>query len=197
MESKYNDETLNNEVDGAKNLEENIESTDKESVESTENIKKADQSIIENLEKENSLLKDQLLRTVAESENVRRRAEKQSEENSKFAITSFARDLINAMENLYRATEFSSSNDLTSSPELTSIIEGIEITKKEFISVCEKHGLKRIMPARGEKFDHNIHQAVAHIEDQELESGMIAQIMQAGYTLKERLLLPAMVAVSK
>ncbi|AIL65639.1 HSP-70 cofactor [Rickettsiales bacterium Ac37b] len=197
MESKNDDEMPNNELNETKILEENPKSAESKNGEFSENIKQQDQEVIQNFEKEITLLKDQLLRAVAETENVRRRAEKQYEEASKFAITNFARDLINVMENLYRATEFASSSDVAFTPELKAVIEGVEITQKEFISVFEKHGLKRIVPARGEKFDHNIHQAVAHVEDQELESGLVTQIMQAGYTLKDRLLRPAMVAVSK
>ncbi|MFV9875719.1 MAG: nucleotide exchange factor GrpE [Rickettsiales endosymbiont of Dermacentor nuttalli] len=197
MEPKNNNEMLNTGFNDAKNMKENEPSSEESNTESLENIQQEEQNIIAAFEQEITTLKDQLLRAVAETENVRRRAEKQYEEASKFAITNFARDLINAMENLYRTTEFTSSNGETLPQEVKAIIEGIEMTQKEFVSVFEKHGLKRIVPARGEKFDHNIHQAVAHIEDPELESSLIVQIVQAGYILKERLLRPAMVSVSK
>jgi molecular chaperone GrpE len=80
---------------------------------------------------------------------------------------------------------------------LKNLMEGVEMTKREFMSVFERNGIKRIYPAVGEFFDHNIHQAVAHIPDSDNPEGSVVQVLQAGYSIKDRLLRPAMVGVAK
>lgn len=149
------------------------------------------------LEAELAAMKDQLLRAVAETENLRRRAEKQIEEAGKFAITSFARDLINVQENLYRATDTIPEAALQESVILKNVVDGVEMTKRELSNVFERHGITRIEPAIGTAFDHNLHQAVVQIPDSVNPPGSIANVMQAGYILKDRLLRPAMVGVAK
>lgn len=148
-------------------------------------------------ETELAALKDQLLRAVAETENLRRRAEKQIEEAGKFAITSFARDLINVQENLYRATGTIPETVIQENPALKNVVDGVEMTKRELNNVFERHGITRIEPAVGSAFDHNLHQAVVQIPDAVNPPGSIANVMQAGYILKDRLLRPAMVGVAK
>jgi molecular chaperone GrpE len=108
------------------------------------------------------------------------------EENSKYAVTGFARDLISVLENLYRAEE--------NLPEDQR--EGINLTRKELEKVFEKNGIRRIEP-KDEKFDHNFHQAVTQVENPEVEAGTVLQVLQAGYVIKDRLLRPAIVVVSK
>jgi molecular chaperone GrpE len=142
-------------------------------------------------------LKDQLIRTVAESENIRKRAEKQAEETAKYALTSFAKDLISVMENLSRTSENITKEEIQTDPLLKTLSEGVEMTKRELINVFERNGIKRIQPIIGDEFDHNIHQAVAQIEDSKAKPGTIVQIMQAGYLLRDRLLTPAIVGVAK
>jgi len=148
------------------------------------------------LEAELDIMRDQLLRAVAETENLRKRTEKQIEEAGKFAISSFARDLINVQENLYRAT-----SNVTNNPEdnslLKSVVEGVEVTRRELENVFQRHGISRIAPEIGSPFDHNLHQAVAHVPDPNHAEGTISALMQAGYQIKDRLLRPAMVAVAK
>ena len=141
---------------------------------------------IARLSEENAKLKDQALRAMAEAENTRRRAERDMEENSKYAVTGFARDLISVLENLYRAEE--------NLPEDQR--EGINLTRKELEKVFEKNGIRRIEP-KDEKFDHNFHQAVTQVENPEVEAGTVLQVLQAGYVIKDRLLRPAIVVVSK
>lgn len=138
------------------------------------------------LVEENAKLKDQALRAMAEAENTRRRAERDLEENSKYAVTGFARDLISVLENLYRAEENLPENQR----------EGINLTRKELEKVFEKNGIRRIEP-KDEKFDHNFHQAVTQVENPEVEAGTVLQVLQAGYVIKDRLLRPAIVVVSK
>lgn len=142
-------------------------------------------------------LKDQLLRALAETENVRRRAEKQVEDAGKYAVTNFARDLISVLENLYRASESITPDAIEETPLLKNISEGVEMTKRELLTVFERQGIKRIDPVLGEAFDPHLHQAVAKIPSPDNPSGSIAHVMQAGYIIKDRLLRPAMVAVAK
>ncbi len=147
------------------------------------------------LEEEVQSLKDQLLRALAETENIRKRSEKSTEEALKYAATSFAKDIINVLENLYRAEESITGEDFGDNQKLKGFIEGVAITKRECVQVFERHGIKRVYPM-GEKFDHNYHQAIAQIPDENQEPGIVIQVLQAGYTLKDRLLRPALVGVT-
>jgi molecular chaperone GrpE len=148
-------------------------------------------------ENEINVLKDQLLRTIADSENTRKRSEKQAEDAAKYAVSSFAKDLISVMENLCRTTDSISKTDIQSNPALKTLSEGVEMTKRELTNVFERNGIKRIQPIAGDPFDHNLHQAVMHIADNNFKPGTVVQILQAGYLLRDRLLTPAMVGVAK
>jgi len=149
---------------------------------------------INNLVEENAKLKDQLLRSLADAENARKRAGKDIDDAGKYAIVSFARDLINVLENLVRA-EQNIPAEAVENAQFKNFIDGIAMTKKELLTAFERHGIKRLDPI-GEKFDHNFHQAVTEVESDQ-QPGTIASVMQAGYTIRERLLRPAMVAVVK
>ncbi len=140
-------------------------------------------------------LKDQLLRALAETENTRRRAAREREETSKYAITGFARDLLTVVDNLRRALD-ALPEDCRKDETLAAFVEGIEMTEREFLSVLERHGIRRIVPL-GERFDHRYHQAMYEVEDSEHEAGTVVDVMQAGYLIADRLLRPAMVAVAK
>ncbi|MDF2964851.1 MAG: GrpE protein [Rickettsiaceae bacterium] len=139
-------------------------------------------------------LKDRLLRTTAEVENTRKRYEKMIEEAKDYSITSFARDLMEVMDNLYRALEHKPTNieDL----DIKNFILGVELINNELQNSFSKYGIVRILPQVGEKFNYNIHQAVTQVPTNDFEPGMIVNVMQAGYSLKDRLLRPAMVTVS-
>lgn len=150
----------------------------------------------EALEEEAAALKDQLLRAVAETENVRRRMQRDQEETAKYAITGFARDLVNVLENLQRATQSIPPEAREQNPMLKSLAEGVDMTMKELLSAFERNGIVRIDPM-GQKFDHNLHQAVVQIEHSKAEPGTIVQVLQAGYMIHDRLLRPAMVGVAK
>lgn len=141
-------------------------------------------------------LKDQLMRALAETENVRKRAQRDVEEANKYATTSFARGLINVLENLQRALATVSPEVREQNDQLRNLMEGVEMTQRELLSVFEKHGIRRVEPM-GEKFDHNLHQAMSQIEDANAEPGTVLQVFQAGYVIHDRLLQPALVAVSK
>ncbi|WP_417317265.1 nucleotide exchange factor GrpE [Emcibacter sp.] len=140
-------------------------------------------------------LKDKLLRAVAETENLRRRAEKERQDASNYAVTAFARDLLAVGDNLRRALE-SLPEGAEENESFKALVEGVEMTERELLNNFEKHGIRKVDPM-GEKFDHNLHQAMFEVPNSGEEDGTIIQVMQVGYTLKERLLRPAMVGVAK
>lgn len=141
-------------------------------------------------------MKDQVLRTMAEMENVRARARRDVEESSKYAVAGFARDIISVLENLYRAAASVPPEARSESSLLNTLGQGIDMTLSEFVNVIQRHGITRIDPL-GQPFDHNFHQAVVQIDSHDQAPGTILQVLQAGYVLHDRLLRPAMVGVAK
>jgi molecular chaperone GrpE len=150
----------------------------------------------EELKSEVAALKDQLLRALAEGQNVRRRIERDKADMSKYAITNFARQIISVADNLTRALASVSETSRKKSEELNSLFIGIEMTDKELLNSFEQFNIK-LVESVGQKFDHNIHQAMFEVDDPNQVSGMVVQEMQKGYLLHDRLLRPAMVGVSK
>ncbi len=142
-------------------------------------------------------LNDKLLRAAAEFENFRKRSDKQLEEAAKYAISSIVKDVTNVAENFYRIMDNLDRSELENNKSLKVLVDGVDLTTKELTNMFERYGIKRINPALGEAFDHNLHQAVMHAESQEYPAGSIMQIMQAGYMMKDRLINPAMVGVVK
>ena len=141
-------------------------------------------------------MKDQLLRAVAETENVRRRAARDVEETGKYARSGFGRDMITVAENLFLALNNIPEEARKEEGLLKTLSDGVDMTLRELLNAFEKHGIKRIDPL-GEKFDHNRHQAVSQVEDPQKEPNTVLHVMQAGYVISDRLLRPAMVVVSK
>lgn len=141
-------------------------------------------------------LKDQLLRTMAELENTRRRARKEVEDASKFAIAGFARDCLSVADNLTRALASVAPEALKSDDKLNALHQGVDMTGRELATVFERHGIKRVDPA-GERFDPNFHQAMLEVPTNDQPPGTVVQVLQAGYTIAGRILRPALVAVSK
>ncbi len=150
----------------------------------------------EELESEVATLKDQLLRTLADGENLRRRTEREKIDMSKYAITSFARQIVSVADNLTRALESVAEEARNGDEELNNLYVGIEMTEKELQNSFEQFHIKAI-DSIGQKFDHNLHQAMFEVEDPNQPSGLVVQEMQKGYVLHDRLLRPAMVGVSK
>jgi molecular chaperone GrpE len=147
------------------------------------------------LEGELATLKDQWLRAMAETENLRRRAARDREEALKYASTNFGRDMLSIADNLRRALEaFPSVEELPES--MKALFQGVELTESALLSAFERHGIKKVEPM-GEKFDANLHQAMFEVEDQSVPAGVVVQVLQAGYLIHDRLLRPAMVGVSK
>ena len=159
---------------------------DNKEVKDTQN----NQNEINRLIQENNQLKDKFVRTYAELENTRRRAEEEKEKTIKYAITKFAEDLIPVMENFYLAFQHN-----TNSKQGDVFFDGMTLTFNEFKKTFEKNKLTRLYP-KGEKFDPNFHQAVSYIESDQ-EENTIVDVLQAGYTLYDRVIKPAMVVVSK
>jgi molecular chaperone GrpE len=160
-----------------------------------EAMARALQALLDQKEAELAAMKDQALRAMAEAENTRRRSERELADMSKYAVTGFARDLVNVLENLQRATDAISPDLRQAQPAVGSLATGVEMTLKELLNVFERQGIKRIDPL-GQKFDHNYHQAVAQIESADAEPGTVVQVLQAGYSIHDRLLRPAMVGVA-
>lgn len=147
------------------------------------------------LKEEVAALKDQMLRAMAEAENTRKRTQRDLEDGRKYAVTSFARDLLNVLDNFYRTEEHMPKDAEALDPAVKNVIDGINMTRNELVRVFESHGIRRIDP-KGEAFDHNLHQAVAQVPDAKVAPGTVVHVVQAGYMLHDRLLRPAMVAVS-
>ena len=162
---------------------------------SPEAMARALQALLEQKESELAAMKDQALRALAEAENTRRRTEREIADTSKYAVSNFARDLVNVLENLQRAVDAISPELRESQPAVATLATGVEMTLQELLQVFERQGIKRIYPV-GEKFDHNYHQAVAQVEAAGVEPGSVVQVLAAGYSIHDRLLRPAMVSVA-
>jgi molecular chaperone GrpE len=141
-------------------------------------------------------LKDRLLRAHAEVENIRKRSEREKEETAKYAITRLARDVVNVGDNFQRAIEAVPVGAAEQDPALKSFLDGVTITERELLNALERYGIKRIHP-RDELFNPHLHQAVMEIQRTDVPAGTVVQVFQAGYTIEDRVLRPAMVAVSK
>ena len=139
-------------------------------------------------------MKDTMMRALADAENTRKRAAKEVEEANRYGTSSLAKDLIVVLENLQRAIDTAPQAE---SQAVKDFLEGVNLTRKELANIFERRGIRKVEPKPGEKFDHNLHQAVAQVEDHKYEPGAVLQVIQSGYILHDRLLRPAMVTVSK
>ena len=142
-------------------------------------------------------MKDRLLRTLAEMENLRKRTEREVGDARQYGIASFARDILGVADNFRRALD-AVGPELRASADaaVSGLIEGVELTERELLKALEKNGIRKIEPL-GEKFDPNLHQAMYEVPDTSVPSGSIVQVVQAGYVIGERILRPALVAVAK
>jgi molecular chaperone GrpE len=150
---------------------------------------------LERVEAELAETKDQLLRALAETENVRRRLQRERDDAQKYAVSGFARDLLSAADNLRRALEALPETEVTDT-RTKSMLDGVAATERELLAAFERNGLKRIDP-NGERFDHNFHQAIFEAERPGAAAGTVIEVLQPGYVLHDRLLRPAMVGVAK
>jgi molecular chaperone GrpE len=149
------------------------------------------------LTKEVADLKDKHLRALAEMENLRRRTEREIVDGRLYGIAGFARDVLGIADNMRRALDAVGA-DIRQQADagVKALLDGVELTERELLKTLEKHGIKKFEPL-GEKFDPNLHQAMYEVPDPALPAGTVVQVVQAGYKIGERILRPAMVAVSK
>jgi molecular chaperone GrpE len=149
------------------------------------------------LEAEVADLKDKLLRTLADMENLRRRTEKEVRDSREYAITSFARDLLSVGDNLARAVAAVPEEARQAAEDsIKSLIEGVDLTSRELAKTMEKHGVKKLEPLNG-RFDPNVHQAMFELPNPDVPSGTVVQVLQDGYVIGDRVLRPALVGVAK
>jgi molecular chaperone GrpE len=141
-------------------------------------------------------LKDRLLRTAAESENLRKRMEREKEDALKYGAAKFSKDILTVADNLRRALESTPKAEGEAAEAVRNFVVGIEATERELLSVFERHGITRIDP-KGQRFDPNQHQAMFEVQDPTQPAGVVVQVIAAGYMQHGRLLRAAMVGVSK
>ncbi len=202
-ENSHDDIDAQNKSEFPKNKTEN----DQEGVQNQENNQSLDQNeqnlsetdileqkLIKEQEK-SAMLNDKLLRTLAEIENVRRRAKEDVEKTSNYAISGFVSDLVVVAENFFMACENMPKKEMDSSAEVKNFVIGVDMTKKELMKILEKNKVMRVFPL-GENFDHNLHEAISQVDSEEQE-GKVVQVIQAGYKIGNRLIRPALVGVSK
>ena len=152
---------------------------------------------VELLVKEATESRDKMLRTLAEMENLRKRTAKEVADARVYGITGFARDILDIADNLQRALDaIPAEAKETADPGLKAFIEGVELTERSLLNTLEKNGVKKFEPS-GEKFDPNFQQAMYEVPDPSVPSGMVVQVVQAGFMIGERVLRPALVGVSK
>ena len=151
----------------------------------------------ETIEDKLKIAEDKLLRNLAEMENQRRRFEKEREEALEFGGFNFARETLSLLDNMDRAvTSFLNDENLKKNKDLNKIIDGINIVKNDLVSIFKKNGIEPI-DCINKKFDPNFHQAMLEIENSTKEKGTIIQEIQKGYMMKNRLLRPSLVGVTK
>ena len=176
-------------IENEEEINENQENTDTEETSEDESTEE------DNLEKEIESLKEEKIRLLAEMENLRKRFEREKVETIKFGSINLARDILSPGDNLERALD-ALPEDENHPQSIKNLIDGLKMVLKEFKSSLEKHGVKKI-ETLNEKFDHNFHQAMMEIENNDVEEGTVVQEVQSGYTMYDRLLRAAMVGGSK
>jgi molecular chaperone GrpE len=149
-------------------------------------------------EEEAAELRDRLLRTLAEMENLRARTAREIDDARKYAVTGFARDLLDAADNLRRALASVPAEGREAGGDLLkNLLLGVEMTERTLLSTFEKHRIRRVEPRRGDRFDPNLHQAMFEVPTDAQPPGTVAEVVQAGYVIADRLLRPALVGVAK
>jgi molecular chaperone GrpE len=148
------------------------------------------------LAKEIADYKDKLLRSLADMENLRRRTDREVADARTYGVSGLARDIVGVADNMRRALQAAGDSGVIIEGPAKALLEGVELTERELLKVLERHGIKKFDP-HGAKFDPNLHQAIFEVPDANVPSGAVAQVVQSGYMIGERVLRPAMVGVSK
>jgi molecular chaperone GrpE len=149
------------------------------------------------LAREAAECKDRWLRALAEMENLRRRTEREVAEARLYGITQFARDVVTVADHMERALQ-ALDDEIREKADarVKGLLDGVELTERELLKVLEKHGMRKLEPL-GQKFDPHRHQAMFEVPDDTVPAGTVVQVVQAGYTIGERVLRPALVGVAK
>src|SRR5580700_1319659 len=149
------------------------------------------------LDREHAEMKDRLLRTLAEMENLRKRTEREVTDARLYGVASFAREVLGVADNIRRALDAVPPEARASAQAgMKALVDGVELTERELLKALEKNGVRQFTP-QGEKFDPNVHQAMFEVPDPSVPAGSIVQVMQPGYMIGERVLRPALVSVAK
>ncbi len=182
-------EPVSENIENEENNNDSQENTDSEETSEEENLEE------NNLEKEIETLKEEKIRLLAEMENLRKRFEREKVETIKFGSINLARDILSPGDNLERALD-ALPEDENHPESIKNLIDGLKMVLKEYKNTLEKHGVKKI-ETLNQKFDHNFHQAMMEVENNDVEEGTVVQEVQSGYTMHDRLLRAAMVGVAK
>ena len=182
LDMNSQNENIENEREG--DLEKSISDNSKE-----------DEIIEENLQEQIEQLRDEKLRLLAEMDNLRKRTDRERSDSVRYGSINLARDMLSPEDNLTRALEAIPEEE-KSSDTINNLIDGLKMVQKEFATILKRHGVRKI-EALNNKFDHNLHQAMVEVENDEVEPGIVVQEMQSGYIMHDRLLRPSMVGVSK
>ena len=199
--SKKNKAKLNKE-DGLEKNDSDIINSENENLEQNSTVandtdadNEKQNELEENLRDEIEQLRDEKLRLLADMENLRKRSDRERMDSIRYGNTNFARDILSLGDNLSRALD-AIPKDAEKTETITNLINGLRMVQREFTSILEKHGIKKI-EALNQRFDHNFHQAMMEIESEEVEEGIVIQEIQSGYNMHDRLLRPSMVGVAK
>jgi molecular chaperone GrpE len=153
--------------------------------------------VIQKLQQENVELKDKVLRTLADMENLRRRTEKEVADAKLYGVTSFARDMLTFADNVQRiVANIPAEFRATASTPAATLAEGLELTERDFLSRLARHGVKKLEP-QGSKFDPNRHEALFEMPDESVPNGTVVQVVEDGYAIGDRVLRPAKVGISR
>ena len=153
-------------------------------------------AVLEALQAENAGLKDRALRLMADMENMRRRTDREVADAKTYGASNFARDMLHVLDNLRRAVASVPPEALADTGALKTLVEGVELTEKDFLSRLARFGVKALDP-QGKKFDPNMHEALFELPDESVPSGTVMQVVETGYSIGDRVLRPAKVGVSR
>ena len=195
VEKKEEDNQKEIKEPNSENIENEEDNNDSQENTDTEETSEDENTEEDSLKKEIETLKEEKIRLLAEMENLRKRFEREKVETIKFGSINLARDILSPGDNLERALD-ALPEDENHPESIKNLIDGLKMVLKEYKSTLEKHGVKKI-ETLNQKFDHNFHQAMMEVENNEVEEGTVVQEVQSGYTMHDRLLRAAMVGVSK
>ena len=153
-------------------------------------------AVLESLKDENASLKDRLLRTMADMENLRRRTDKEVADTKTYGVSNFAREMLNVADNLRRALANAPADAAQMSDTVKHLVEGVELTERDLLSRLARFGVRPLDP-EGKRFDPNMHEALFEIPDETVPTGTVKQVVETGYSIGDRVLRPAKVGVSR